>query len=247
MRLIILFTTVLTIQSSFAQDSSLYRLVDRLERHLEERANRDVSWKNERKWALKLSPLHMAVGDIGLYYEQRIGKKISIEVGGGVTISGIGGRLADHTPDFIDYDPIIECYPAYYSSYSSEAGYLAALEFRIYPGSGSAMNQFYLAPSVKYKRYNFGVHDNYGTLDNYRGNDQRYNAYFNCGLELWPGRSWMLDIFWGTGIGYRVVDDAQTSFEYVNGEYVPMWVKSPSNNVDFLLNVGVKIGIGGPK
>lgn len=247
MRFTVVFTLCLTFGAQ-AQDSTLIQALNVIHDHLRGHSSQDNAWRNEQKWALKLSPLHFAVGDIAVYYEQRLGKRCSIEIGAGPTISGLGGQFYNlPSPDVIN--PLIDpAFPYYQTgSYASDAGGLGALEFRIYPGTNSAsMHQFYVAPAVKYKLYNFQVHDDYSGQQNYRGNEQRFNAYLNCGLQLWPVRHFVVDIFLGAGVGYTLVHSASVNTMFENGQYIYSWEPYVSSKPAFLLNTGVKIGFGGP-
>ena len=243
MRLTIIFITFFSF-GSFAQDSTLIHLLNHMDSRLEKK-QKDLVWKNNRTWALKFSPLHMAVGDIGFYFERRTGQRTSIEVGVGATISNVGesGFLPDIDFPLLDYDILYISNASY-----SKTGFLGALEFRVYPiEHARAMNHFYIAPAVKYKLYNFGIRDYNNNLPNTNGTDMRFNGYLNCGFQLWPAKRFALDAFFGAGLGYRVETSSNVQSYYENGEWKHYWQPDEENEIHFLMNVGVKLGIGGGK
>ncbi|OFZ67521.1 MAG: hypothetical protein A3D92_20980 [Bacteroidetes bacterium RIFCSPHIGHO2_02_FULL_44_7] len=229
----------------FAQDAAGHSQIDKWGLPLDVQQDIDNSWRDERTWALKLSPFHLAVGDLALYYEQRVGKHTSIEFGAGATISGVKGILQPAQPVIQPYYDYILPYEWPYQ-HVSDAGFLGAFEFRIYPiATTNSMRSLYIAPAVKYKRYNYGIRDYSGLLPNYKGNDQHYNSYLNCGFQFWPNRRCVIDVFLGAGLGYHTTAGAIQEYNYVNGNYEGYWRKTTSDELVFLLNTGVKLGIGG--
>lgn len=245
MRLLVI--TFFFLQGSlFAQDASGQSQISKLGIPLDTQVGIDNSWRNERAWALKLSPFHLAVGELSLYYEQRLGKHTSIEFGAGATISGVENLIQNDNPIVYEYYDYVLPF-AYQNEPVRDAGFLGAVEFRIYPFSAtSAMNSLYIAPAVKYKRYNYGLRDYSGALPNYKANDQHYNSYLNCGFQFWPNRRFVIDVFLGAGLGYRQTEGAYLEYINFNGtNYEYAWRKTTSNDLVFLLNTGVKFGIGG--
>lgn len=232
----------------FAQDAGGQAQINKLGLPLNAQPSADNSWRDERTWALKLSPFHLVVGELGLYYEQRLGKHTSLELGAGATISGVENLIEVDHPVVYPYDDYIWPYP-YQNEPVRDAGFLGALEFRIYPFmSTSAMHSLYVAPAVKYRRYNYGLRDYSGTLPNFKANDQHFNGYVNCGFQFWPNRRFVIDVFLGAGLGSRKTADAvqeYVGFDGINYQYA--WRETTSTDLVFLLNTGVKFGIGGGK
>ncbi|GEM_PF-667332 len=245
MRVFLLLSLLFSFQT-FGQDSTLIRLLDRIDRRMEQHFNQDVAWKNERTWALKFSPLHLAVGDVGFYFERRTGKRTSIEIGGGLTISDLANSAVENMDVF---EPILDYgYIYYFEDNFSKAGFLGALEYRIYPLERRAsMHHFYIAPSVKYKLYNYGIRDYTNSLPNTSGSDQRFNGYLNCGFQLWPAKKFVVDAFFGMGIGYRMHQSSFVNSFFENNEWKHYWEREENNEIRVLMNIGVKLGLGGGK
>lgn len=233
--------------SLFAQDSGSLSQIDKFGIPLDPQEGIDNSWRDGRTWALKLSPFHLAVGDLALYFEQRLGKRTSIEFGAGATISGLNKSIQPGPPYYDGFCGTLS-YIQYQPEPVSDGGFLGALEFRIYPfNSTTAMRSLYIAPAVKYKLYNYGIRDYNGQLANFKANNQHYNAYLNCGFQFWPNRRCVIDVFLGAGMGSRTTTSANQEHFYneVLGVYESSWRETKSNDLVFLLNTGVKFGIGG--
>lgn len=234
--------------SLFAQDLGIHPQSGKRGLPLDGQLGIDNSWRDERTWALKISPLHIAVGDFAMYYEQRLGKMMSIEFGAGVTVSGLNRSIQPANSDDVLFCGTLS-YVQYQSEPVSDGGFLGAVEFRIYPFMETkAMRSLYIAPAVKYKRYNYGLRDYTALIPNFKANDQHYNAYLNCGFQFWPNRKFVIDVFLGAGMGYHISNEAVKEYNYVAdviGVDEGYWRETTSNNLVFLLNTGVKFGIGG--
>lgn len=243
MRLTISFILLVAF-GSYGQDTTLVHLVEQLDAHYATLRKKDVAWKNEQNYGLKFSPLHLAAGDIGFYFEHRLGQRTSIEIGGGPTISKIG--LNNFNPVvYYPNDILIDYIYQPYNQTVSKVGFLSSLELRYYPLEGAgALNQFYMGPSIKYKLYNYGIRSYTNEWGDTWGQDMRFNAYFNWGLQIWPSNKFLLDIFFGAGIGYRYqIYGVQQAF-FEEGEYFYYWRREEQGEFKFLLNTGVKIGFG---
>lgn len=94
------------------------------------------------KNVFKVSLFELASGDFPIYYERVLGKKISIEGSAGITFGDyFGGLLSDNY-----YSPLSE-------NVDSKYGYSLSISFRFYPIE--ALEEFYIAPEFKYRKYNW--------------------------------------------------------------------------------------------
>ncbi|MEX0965976.1 MAG: hypothetical protein WD077_01965 [Bacteroidia bacterium] len=104
------------------------------------------------KHIFKVNPLNIFIGDFPVYYEHKLDKRLSVEVGAGYTfrnyIFGIWQTTASQVPEFIDIR-------------EAEPGFSARASLRYFPNKLREgiydIEGFYFGPEIQYKAYNMSV------------------------------------------------------------------------------------------
>ena len=190
----------------------------------------------ENKWAVKITPTQMIMGELNLGIEFKVSPKTSIEIQLGPTISevGFGGRIWEN----MDQTSSI--------SRESSIGYFGALGFRYYPlEKTQAMTRLYIEPQLKYRVYNSSLSEETGLWGEQTSSITQYKFIFNTGYQLWATKSFGFDFYLGAGLGYRTVTDYSPEISYGANGYEYMWEENTYSKPQLLLNFGVKVAIGG--
>lgn len=178
-------------------------------------------------------PIRMMTGEIGFSFERVLKEKLSIEIGAGPTLSGIGFTR------FFSFDQG--------TTTASRIGFLAEVGIRYYPlNDMPALNKLYIMPSVKFRQYNVDYEANAISLPNRRGyqNDISYN--FTVGYQQWLADGFSFDYYAGFGLGMRYSQSfyAVDDFNPETQQFEPRWIGTYNQLPRLYFNLGLKVGLG---
>lgn len=188
---------------------------------------------NENTMVFKFSPLQMIVGELNFGFEAQTSKKTSVEVELGPTLSQVGfaGIKFEDSGENV--------------SESSDLGVFGSFGFRYYPlDKTEALNRIYISPVLKFRLYNSKLRELSGNLSDIRETNMQAKFLFNFGYQLWASKSFAFDFFIGTGFGYRQITSYKAIVVYENFENNYVWDRTVSESPQFVMNLGVKIGLG---
>lgn len=186
-------------------------------------------------WAVKFTPTSLIVGELNFSYEMMIGAHSSLEFTAGPTISniGIGGiEVRALKNDLVSLD--------------TKIGYFVSAAYRYYPKKDNAsMCLMYVSPVLKFRNYRTEMSDDLGNIDDIIANNYQGRLLFNFGVQLWPSRNFLFDIYTGVGLGYRKVEVYSPTSQYDGTAWRHEWQNSSGiEGVHLALDIGVKIGFG---
>ena len=190
----------------------------------------------ENKFAFKFCPTQLIMGELNLSTEFRIGRKTSLDIDLGPTISqiGLGGRALE---DFEEGQEKL--------NREGSFGYFGALGLRFYPfEKTAAMTRFYLHPQLKYRVYNTLISEETDAWDQVTATNTQYKFLFNVGWQLWTTKSFGFDFYLGGGLGYRQLDICSPIVKYENNTFIYDWDVDQKNSPQLLLNAGIKLAFG---
>lgn len=206
----------------------------------------DTALHEMRNFAVKFCPTQIVAGEINFSYEQRIARKISLELEIGPTISQFGLSLGNQRlwQNMIfnqDYKPVI-------SNSQMATGFHVAFAPKFFPLSryDYLLQGFYISPQFKYRMYNYVLKDYTDQLGDDRGRVTQSFFRFNMGFNIWPKQSnFCIDVFWGLGMNmYKVAGKAILYTVDGNGNETYSWKSYNSSGARFNFLVGVKFGYG---
>lgn len=193
------------------------------------------------KWAVKLTPTQLIMGELNLSVEFKTSKRTSMDIDFGPTLSqvGFGGMTWE------DYDP--DQPSTTYDLYKDgSVGYFGALGFRYYPLTKTqSLNRLYIQPQVKYRVYRTIVGEESGLWNEVISTNTQYKFLFNLGYVLWASQNFGFEFYTGAGLGYREVQKYQP-YTVTNGSDISYeWWQGVDREPQILLNFGIKVLIGG--
>jgi hypothetical protein len=201
-----------------------------------------------RSYSIKFCPTQITVGEFNFSYEQRVAKRISIELEVGPTISqfgiGFGNQRLWQGSSGIG---LFNFKPIDYQA-KNGIGFLFSIAPRIYPtGTPYTMKKFYISPQIKYRVYNYNMRDFNEVLDPTKASVDQLTFRFLLGLQFWPkDANFSLDVFWGLGLTSYTIRGKE--YEYLldpNGyTSTPYWNSYRDNGVMFNFTTGLKLGFG---
>lgn len=185
----------------------------------------------------KFDPVRMAIGEINFSYERVVGQQSSIEVELGPTVSNLGRNRPFENPMG--------------ERRNSEVGVFASAAFKFYPLDGRpALNQLYISPKFKYRRYNESTEapDNapgIPALPSIKGYSNEAIFTFNFGYQQWLAQRFSFDYYIGFGLGsYNGRSHYSAYIDDGNGGQKLGWVNNDSRYTRFVGTIGIKVGIG---
>lgn len=225
-----LASLVLSIGSTYAQNERVYVVMDD-DKPKKSRFSsvKEVNHLN----VIHHDPIRMMAGEIGFSYERVVKEKLSIEIGVGPTLSGLGfTRFFDFTET---------------TSTNSRFGFLGEIGLRYYPlNDMSALNKLYVMPSIKFRQFNVEYNANGIDLPNTTGyqNDLSYN--FNIGFQQWLSDGFSFDYYIGFGLGMRYTQSFYASEDYNPDTqmFEPRWIGTYDQLPRLNFNLGLKVGLG---
>ncbi|MBK0404223.1 DUF3575 domain-containing protein [Adhaeribacter sp. BT258] len=192
-----------------------------------------VAEKTPLRTSIKMNPLLLLQGDIPVYIEQKVAKKLTIELGLGMTYDNV-------ITDALD--------PDHYSESTQKEnlmGYSIAAGLRYYPSSTyETMEGYYFAPEIRYRQYK-SIANQYleETIDVKQGRDL---TDFKLGFGYVDFIEDRIFIDMYTGIGMRnrkyhnMVRDGETVYNGTTTvETYEVWNE---NKMVPLFSLGAKIG-----
>lgn len=235
MKKIVFLLFTCTSLMSFAQEDRQVVIVQR-ERYKQKRSPEDNMPRRlvDLDNVFKFDPFRMMIGEINFSYERVIDQQSSFEIELGPTISNLGSNR-------FGFDPVFGQY-----SVTSAVGVFSSVAFRFYPLDGRpALNQFYVSPKFKYRRYNeWTVPGPTSLLDDKKGFSNESIFTFNFGYQQWLASRFSLDYYFGVGIASRNATRYQVSSEYIDPNWVETWKSNASRDSRFIATIGIKVGIG---
>lgn len=220
-----------------AQDERQVIIVDRTNTQARKKAPNDNMPRRlvDHDQVFKFDPFRMTIGEINFAYERVIGEQSSIEIELGPTVSNLGRNRFG----------IINNGSSQYRA-NSEMGVFASAAYRFYPLDGRpALNQLYISPKFKYRRYNETLEGmNGSTLGVIKGHSDESIFTFNFGYQQWLAERFSFDYYFGIGIGSYNSKSYYATSEYVGTEWKEVWVPQNDRYTRFVATIGLKVGIG---
>ena len=214
-----------------AQDDKII-IVDRYQtaaKPTEERLPRRMVDLNQ---VFKFDPIRMAIGEINFAYERVVGQQTSIEFELGPTVSNLGGNRV--FTDNMGGAPVTRY---------SEIGCFGSFAFKFYPLDGRpALNQLYVSPKFKYRRYNETVEST--TIGSNKGYSNESIFTFNFGYQQWLAQRFSFDYYIGFGLKSERGVERYATTEIVGGEWSEVWRDQTLRSTRFVATIGIKVGIG---
>jgi hypothetical protein len=219
-----------------AQEDRQVIIVDRNSERSSERnrpkENRMPRRLVEHMNVFKFDPIRMAIGEINFAYERVLDDPMSLEIELGPTVSNLGRNRF-----FVDQSMTTK---------NSSMGVFTSVALKFYPLDGRpALNQLYISPKFKYRRYNEMIEGNSSSaLPSIKGFTNEAIFTFNFGYQQWLANNFSFDYYFGIGIGSYASTTYQASSEFVNNEWQETWLKQNENYSRFVATIGMKVGIG---
>ncbi|MDB2657032.1 hypothetical protein N9Y60_03135 [Crocinitomicaceae bacterium] len=231
MKLIAYLSAILITSSAFAQEEII--IIDRSKARI--KTERDFK-KNQNTQVVKYAPLSLFDGEILFGYERQLTAKGSFDVELGPTISKISFGVPGHVGN--SFEPSV--------GETTGMGLVLGAAYRYYPlDETEALNRFYISPQFRYKIYTHSVQDYSEFVSGVqRGNETMANFFFNFGYQSWLSETFSLDFYFGIGIGNYSSRDyyAENFFNGTEWEY--QWREETRSGARYVLNAGIKVGIG---
>jgi hypothetical protein len=202
-----------------------------------------------RNYAIKFAPFQLIAGEFNFSYEQRVAKRISLDLELGPTISQFGLNFGNQKIwqgnsglDLFNFNSI--SYNA-----SSGVGFFAGIGPRIYPTSDEySLKGFYFSPEVKYRLYNYSLKDYNGNLENTKASLDQLIFRFNMGIQFWPkAANFVLDMYFGVGLSTFNIRGKNIEYSNIpdaNGFNQTYWDSYRDNGVRFNAITGLRLGFG---
>lgn len=202
-----------------------------------------------RNYGIKFSPTQIVVGEFNFTYEQRVAKKISLELEVGPTMSQFGLGFGNQKIWQGNSGLGLFNFHSISADASSGIGVLAGIAPRIYPtASNYSMKGFYISPLFKYRLFNYSVKDNLGILGNEKASISQLFFRFNMGIQFWPkDANFIIDMYFGVGMSTYNIRGNEIDFSGnydVNGNPIQIWHSYSDNGVRFNAVTGVRFGFG---
>lgn len=220
---------------SFAQEDRQIVIVQR-EKYKQKRTPQDNMPRRlvDLDNVFKFDPFRMMIGEINFAYERVIDQQSSIEIELGPTISNLGSARFGFGNNGSQY------------TVTSAVGVFSSVAFKFYPLDGRpALNQFYVSPKFKYRRYNeWSVPGDLSLLDDKKGFSNESIFTFNFGYQQWLASRFSLDYYFGIGISSRNVTRYELTTEYMEPNWIEKWTPNSYRDSRFVATIGIKVGIG---
>lgn len=192
-----------------------------------------------RNSVVKFSPSKLMRGEILFSYERKIAEQASMELSFGPAISNVSPINFDHLFG-----------NATNASESSLLGFASSIAVRYYPLEGKdALEGFYISPSFGFTQlnYNFSANQIGGisSLPDKRGHSNQSSFVFLFGTQKWLSKTFSLDMFLGSGI--KQIQEQNFYINYLVdgfGNQKQEWVEVGTNDVQWYITGGIKVGIG---
>lgn len=203
----------------------------------------DYSITPTADYVVKFSPTQLMAGQFTFSFEQNIHNKGSLELSVGATAGSIG------------FAPWVAMGPTYLNTsfnYNSNLGYSLSLGYRYYawnPG-GAQLHGFYLSPVLKFNvlRAEGSKQNQQPLTDSKLGFDAHLTTFtIQAGYQFIIGKEFTLDMYIGSGLGNRKVENTYTDFFYDENttSYLPYESTSVKNSIFTSFVTGLKLGFGG--
>lgn len=231
MKILACLSALLITSSIFAQDEII--VIDRSKTRL--KTQREFK-KNENSQVYKFAPLSILDGEILFGYERQLTAKGSFDVELGPTISKISVGVNGHVGN--SFEPSV--------GETSGMGFVTGVAYRYYPlDETEALNRFYVSPQFRYKIYTHSVQDFSGFADGVqRGNETMANFFFNIGYQSWLSDTFSADFYFGVGIGNYSSRDYYVENFFNGSDWEYRWIEQGISGARYVLNAGIKFGIG---
>lgn len=208
---------------------------------------KETGFDGIRNFAIKFSPTQLAAGEFNFTYEQRVAKRISLELEVGPTISQFGLNFGNQR--LWQGDLGLWKFNSLGDEPDAAIGFHVAIAPRFYPVSDEyLLKGLYLSPQFKFRRYNYEEVDYTETLGNVRSTIDQTIFRFNMGLQFWPGDGdFCIDMFFGVGLGTFAIkgnDIIYTEDPVGSGNVTYEWKSNRDTGVRFNAVTGIRFGFG---
>jgi hypothetical protein len=234
MRKLVLLYVCFTGLNVLAQDNGQVIILDRTQARKHSSSNSMPRRMVEHKNVYKFDPIRMAIGEVNFAYERVIGDQSSLEIELGPTVSNLGANRFD-------------VFNSNTQNSVSAMGFFTSAGFRFYPLDGRlALNQLYISPKFKFRRYNEMIEPSYtSTLSSIKGFSNESIFTFNFGYQQWLADRFSFDYYIGLGIGSYASTSYRMNTIYDGTQWKDEWQKQSRNYSHFVGTIGMKVGIGG--
>jgi hypothetical protein len=231
MKLFVALFALLITSSVFSQEEII--IIDRSKTNYK---TQQEFKRNENTQVFKFSPFSLFDGEILFGYERQLTAKGSFDVELGPTISKIAFEVPGHIGGSSAPAP----------GETGGLGVVLGAAYRYYPlDETEALNRFYISPQFRFKVYNHTVQDYSGLItDVVRGNETMANFFFNVGYQSWLSSTFSIDYYFGIGIGQYTSRDYFAESFFEGNEWQHRWLEQTRSGARYVLNAGIKLGIG---
>lgn len=200
-----------------------------------------------KNYAIKFTPTQLMAGELNFSYEQRVAKRISLELEVGPTISQFGINFGNQR--IWQGELGVWDFRSLGSDADANVGFHVSLAPRFYPVSDEySMKGFYLSPLLKYRKYNYTIQDPTSNLEiTDKASIDQMVFRFNMGIQFWPRNSnFVLDMYFGVGLGTFSINGKYVHSHYdpVDYEYKTEWIPYRDSGVRFNIATGLRLGFG---
>lgn len=203
----------------------------------------EEEYSGDKNFVIKFCPTQLVAGEFNFTYEQRLGRRLGLELEVGPTISQFGLNFGNQRlwrGEIWDFNPINQ-------DAQSAVGFHVSLAPKFYPMSDdNQLKGLYLSPMFKYRQYNYNNKDINGVLDDTRSSLSQMIFRFNMGFQFWPGDgNFSIDMFFGVGLStFNIKDQYIDNYVDDQGYVQSKWSSSSNNGVRLNAATGVKFGFG---
>ncbi|MFN6944488.1 MAG: hypothetical protein ACK4ND_06040 [Cytophagaceae bacterium] len=195
------------------------------------------SWKNS---ALKVNPLLIMVGDMPIYYERKLGERISVELGAGITTQNFLYEIgrAFNEPIGNDYEMTLR---------EHSFGYSLSGSLRLY--YEEALKGLYIGPEFRMRHYASEIRQCGSQTIIRREHRNMQDITFQFGYIAYLGGNLFFDFY--IGIGPRFIDEIRGHCvrEYEQNDpfgnyssYTHKLIMEPNKVSRLTFNSGLKVG-----
>ena len=141
--------------------------------------------------SIKINPILLVFGDIPIYFEQKLAKKLTGEVGLGLTYKNYLGDLFDQ----LEMESIVKT--------ENETGYSFSGALRYYPSAYDALEGYYFAPEIRHRVYNMRALECENTKINVKQSKTYTDFKLTFGYAEFVDDNILFDLYCGIGLGNR--------------------------------------------
>lgn len=202
---------------------------------------------NQYRSIFKISTIQGLIGEYSVFLEQNISKRMSFEIGGGLTVSEQEVFNLSKNKHSTTYQFGGSKLPTF--AYS-DFGYTLKGAVKVYASNKRGVSSgLYVFPQFSYKLYQnkfVGIDENGQTqISEINSKDWRLNLSFNLGYQFWIKRL-SIDCFVGMKFIHQNQENVMAVQFYENSEWAFYWERLTPNYKTNRLTaaIGVKIGLG---